>query len=77
MLAHEQMHKQLNAIVKGDGCTVGLMENNGALRWWIVDWSSDLQDHYMNIMLSSEENKTVVTIIMSEVLVFKRHLSQR
>ena len=34
-LAHDQVHEQLNAMVKGDGGVIGITENETALRrWW-------------------------------------------
>ena len=35
-LAHDQVHEQLNAIVKGDGGAIGITENESALRRWMV-----------------------------------------
>ena len=35
-LAHDQVHEQLNAMVKGDGGVIGITENEAALRWWMV-----------------------------------------
>ena len=35
-LAHEQVHEQLNAIVKGDDGIIGLTENEAALTRWTV-----------------------------------------
>ena len=35
-LAHDQIHEQQNALVKGDGGIVGITENEGALRRWLV-----------------------------------------
>lgn len=35
-LAHDQIHEQQNAIVKGDGGIIGITENEGALRRWLV-----------------------------------------
>jgi len=33
----DQAHEQINALVKGDGGAVGLTENPGALRRWMVE----------------------------------------
>ena len=33
----DQTHKQINALVKGNGGAVGLTENPGALRRWMVE----------------------------------------
>ena len=35
-LAHDQVHEQLNAMVKGDGGVIGITENEAALRRWMV-----------------------------------------
>ena len=35
-MAHDQIHEQQNAIVKGDGGVIGITENEGALRRWMV-----------------------------------------
>ncbi len=35
-LAHDHVHEQLNAMVKGEGGAVGLTENESALRRWMV-----------------------------------------
>ena len=35
-LAHAQVHKQLNAMVKGDGGAIGIIDNELALRRWMV-----------------------------------------
>lgn len=36
MMAHDQIHEQLNAIVKGDGGVIGITENESALRRWMI-----------------------------------------
>ena len=36
MMAHDQIHEQLNAIVKGDGEIIGITENESALKRWMV-----------------------------------------
>jgi len=33
MIAHDQIHEQLNALVKGDG---GIIENESALQCWMI-----------------------------------------
>jgi hypothetical protein len=35
-LAHDQIHEQQNALVKGDGGIIGITENEVALRRWMV-----------------------------------------
>ena len=35
-LVHDQVHEQLNAIVKGDGGIIGITENEAALTRWAV-----------------------------------------
>ncbi len=35
-LAHDQVHEQLNAMVKGDGGVIGITENKAALTRWMV-----------------------------------------
>ena len=35
-LAHDQVHEQLNAKVKGDGGAIGITENKAALQRWMV-----------------------------------------
>ena len=35
-MAHDQVHKQLNAMVKGDGRVIGLTENEPAMKKWMV-----------------------------------------
>ena len=35
-LSHDQVHEQLNAIVKGDGGVIGITENEAALKRWMV-----------------------------------------
>ncbi len=35
-LAHDQVHEQLNAMVKGDGGVIGITENEAALKRWMV-----------------------------------------
>lgn len=35
-LPHDQIHEQLNAMVKGDGGLLGLTENDSALKRWMV-----------------------------------------
>lgn len=36
-LTHDQVHEQLNAMVKGDGGVIGITENEAALLRWMVD----------------------------------------
>ena len=36
VLAHDQVHEQLNVMVKGDGGAIGLTENEAALTRWMV-----------------------------------------
>ena len=36
MMAHNQIHEQLNAIVKGDGGIIGITENESAMRCWMI-----------------------------------------
>ena len=36
LLAHDQIHEKLNAVVKGDGGVVGITENEEALKRWTV-----------------------------------------
>ena len=36
LLAHDQVHEQLNALVKGDGGAIGITENESSLRRWMV-----------------------------------------
>jgi len=36
MMAHNQIHEQLNALVKGDGGIIGITENESALRRWMI-----------------------------------------
>ena len=35
-LAHNQVHEQLNVIVKGDGGIIGITENDAVLRSWMI-----------------------------------------
>ncbi len=43
MLAHDQIHEQLNAIVKGDDGIIGITESNAALQdGWLLDLRSPL-----------------------------------
>ena len=35
-LDHDQVHEQLNAMVKGDGEVIGITENETALKRWMV-----------------------------------------
>ena len=35
-MAHDQIHEQLNAMVKGDWGVIGITENDQALRRWMV-----------------------------------------
>ena len=35
-MAHDQVHEQLNAMVKGDGGVIGITENDETLRRWMV-----------------------------------------
>ena len=35
-LAHDQVHEQLNAMVKGDDGVIGITENEAALKRWMV-----------------------------------------
>ena len=35
-MAHDQVHEQLNAMVKGDGGAIGINENEAALQRWMV-----------------------------------------
>ena len=39
-LAHDQVHEQLNAIVKGEGGAIGLTESDSQLRRWMVSGTS-------------------------------------
>ena len=32
----DQIHEQLNAVVKGDGGVIGITENESALRCWMI-----------------------------------------
>jgi len=36
MMAHDQIHKQLNALAKGDGGIIGITENESAMQCWMV-----------------------------------------
>ena len=36
MIAHDQVHEQLNAAVKGEGGIIGITENEAALKRWMV-----------------------------------------
>ncbi|XP_014671080.1 PREDICTED: uncharacterized protein LOC106811872 [Priapulus caudatus] len=36
MMAHDHVHEQLNAVVKGDGGVIGITENESALRRWMI-----------------------------------------
>ena len=36
MLAHDQVHEQLNAVVKGEGGIIGITENEAALKRWMI-----------------------------------------
>ena len=36
MMAHDQIHEQLNAVLKGDGGIIGITENESALRRWMI-----------------------------------------
>ena len=36
VMAHDQIHEQQNAKVKGDGGVIGITENEAALRRWMV-----------------------------------------
>ena len=36
MMAHDQIHEQLNAIMKGDGGIIGIAENESAMRRWMI-----------------------------------------
>ena len=35
-MAHDQIHEQLNAMIKGDGGVIGITENEAALERWMV-----------------------------------------
>ena len=35
-MAHDHVHEQLNAMVKGDGGVIGITENDETLRRWMV-----------------------------------------
>ena len=35
-MAHDQVHEQLNAMVKGDGGVIGITENDETLRRWMI-----------------------------------------
>merc|ERR1712208_80993 len=35
-IAYDQVHEQLNAMVKGDSGMIGITENDETLRWWMV-----------------------------------------
>ena len=36
MMAHDQIHEQLNALVKGDGRIIGITENESAMQHWMI-----------------------------------------
>ena len=36
MMAHDQIHEQLNAVVKGDSGVIGITEKESALRRWMI-----------------------------------------
>ncbi len=36
MMAHDQVHEQLNVILKGDGGIIGITENESVLRRWMM-----------------------------------------
>ena len=36
LMPHDQIHEQLNAVVKGDGGVIGLTENDPAMKRWMV-----------------------------------------
>ena len=36
MMAHDHVHEQLNAVLKGDGGIIGITENETALKRWLI-----------------------------------------
>lgn len=36
MMAHDHVHEQLNAVLKGDGGIIGITENESALKRWLI-----------------------------------------
>jgi len=55
-LAHDQVHEQPNAMVKGDGDAIDLTENEVALRRWMIDNNTYIRANWKNF-LHADANK--------------------
>ena len=72
-MAHDQIHEQLNAVVKGYGGIVGITENDDALRRWMVAGpeAARMLLEYHDKNTKSQAQKV---IIMSRFLMFRMSL---
>jgi hypothetical protein len=69
-MAHDQVHEQLNAVVKGDSGIVGITENDEALRRWMVAGpeTARMLSEYHDKNSRSHAQKVIT---MSKSLMFK------
>ena len=67
-MAHDQVHEQLNAVVKGDGEIVGIAENDDALRRWMVAGPETAR------MLSEYHEKNPVKVTPQKVITMNKFL---
>ena len=54
-MAHDQLHEQINDMVKGDGGVIGITDNEAAMRCWMVSGPE------VSWMLSEYEAKYIDT----------------
>ena len=60
MMAHDHVHEQFNAVLKGDGGVIGIIENDSALRRWMIAGPE------LARILNDIKNCTSPTIICSD-----------
>ena len=69
-LAHDQLHEQLHAIVKGDGGVIGITENESSLRRWMVA-GPEIAQLLIDYRKKRGKGKTLITGITSKHLLLK------
>ena len=64
-LAHDQVHEQLNAMVKGDGGVIGITENESSFRRWMVA-GPEIAQLLIDYRKKREKGEKLMTGIMSQ-----------
>ena len=69
-LAHDQVHEQLNAMVKGDGGVIGITENESSFRRWMVA-GPEIAQLLIDYRQKQEKGERLMTGITSKHLLLK------